>query len=232
MAQSVEPVGTSDKTRAKPRSAPRPKRRTTPVPVPVPAPKAPAAGRPSHWRSRGGRAAKTMLRSLALLLLVLCVLELLRITLVPTPGSVAFTRPNMHPFATIRLYLKEGTVEEQIFQIGGNVALGFILGFLLPQITPYLRGLIRIEAVTALFVAGIELVQHYFIPGTTVTIDVLILTAAGAALGYVLLGRLFGMRLHPHHLHWWQQILVRRRDRARGLVPTAEADDRRAPERG
>jgi len=205
MVQSVETVEATGKSRAKPRSAPRPK------------PKPPAAGPPLHWHSPGGRAAKAMLRSFALLLLVLSVLELLRITLVPTPGSVAFTRPNMHPFATIRLYLREGTVEEQVFQIGGNLALGFSLGFLLPQITPYLRGLIRVEAVAALFVAGIELVQHYFVPGTTVTIDVLILTAAGAALGYIPLGRMFGMRLHPHHLHWWQQILAGHLARRRGF---------------
>ena len=171
-----------------------------------------------HWQSRGQRAAKAMLQSLALLLLVLSVLELLRITLVPTPGSVAFSHPNLHPFASVHLYLSEGTVQEQVFQIGGNVALGFLLGFLLPQITPQLRGLIRVEAFTALFVVGIQLVQYYCIPGTPLTIDVLILTAIGAAAGYLPLGRMFGMRLHPNHLHWWQRKLKTSVARRRGKM--------------
>jgi hypothetical protein len=66
-------------------------------------------------------------------------------------------------------------------------------------------------------VAGIEGVQYLFMPGTPLTVDVLILTAVGAALGYVPLGRLFGMRLHPDHLHWWQHILARHAARRRGL---------------
>lgn len=202
----------------KSRSKPKPgsKRKSSLSMVQAAATKARAAANHLHWRTPGGRAAKAMLRTLALLLLVLSIFELLRITLVPTPGSVTFTHPNMHPFATIRLYLREGTVEEQVFQIGGNIALGFILGFLLPQITPVLRGLIRVEIVTVLFVAGIELIQHFFIPGTTLTIDDVILTAGGAALGYVPLGRMFGMRLHPYHLHWWQQILKRHVSSRRG----------------
>ncbi len=187
----------------KPRS-PRRKAAAEPDAQPQPQPR-----QRLHWQSRGERAAKAILRSLALLLLVLSVLELLMITLVPTPGAVAFSHPNAHPFAAIRLYLTMGTIQEQVFQIGGNLALGFALGFLLPQITPQLRGLIRVEAFTALFVTGIEAVQYLFIPGTPLTVDVLILTAIGAALGYVPLGRMFGMRLHPNHLHWWQRRLSR-----------------------
>jgi glycopeptide antibiotics resistance protein len=169
-----------------------------------------------HWRTAPGRAARAVVRSLALLLLVLSVLEMLLITLVPTPGSVTYSHPNMHPFATIRLYLREGTVEEQFLQIGGNIALGFVLGFLLPQITPYLRGLLRVEVVTAVLIAVVELVQHLFISGTTINIDDLILAGAGAAVGYFPLGRMFGMRLHPHHLHWWQRILARLVERRSG----------------
>jgi hypothetical protein len=161
-----------------------------------------------HWRTPAGRAAKAAVRSLALLLLFLSVLEILRITLVPTPGSVVYSGPDMRPLDTVRLYLRDGTVEEQVFQIGGNVALGLVLGFLLPQITPYLRGLIRVELVTGLVVVVIEAIQHFFIPGTALTVDDLILAGAGAALGYFPLGRMFGMRLHPHHLHWWQRLLA------------------------
>jgi len=39
-------------------------------------------------------------------------------------------------------------------------------------------------------------------------VDDIILAAVGAAVGYVPLGRMFGMRLHPHHLHWWQRLLA------------------------
>ena len=173
---------------------------------------------PLHWRTRGGRAARVMLSSLALLLLILSTLELLRLTFIPTPGSVAFAHTNLHPLATIRLYMRYGTVQEQIFQIGGNLAMGVALGFLLPQITPYLRGLIRIEIVTVVFAALVELVQHYFIAGSSLNADDVLLAAAGAALGYVPLGRMFGMRLYPDHLHWWQRLLARflGRRRARG----------------
>jgi hypothetical protein len=182
-----------------------------------PAPKMAAAapGPVLHWRTPTGRAALAMVRSLALILLALAVFEALRITLVPTPNSVVFSRPNMHPFATIRLYLHDGTVEERFLQIGGNIAMGFVLGFLLPQITPRLRGLLRVEAVTAVLISAVDLLQHLAIRGTSVNIDDLILAGAGAALGYVPLGRMFGMRLHPHHLHWWQRILARSVDRGR-----------------
>ena len=170
----------------------------------------------SHWRTRSGRAARAMLSSLALLLLILSVLEILRITFVPSPGSVAFAHTNLHPFATIRLYLRDGTIQEKIFQIGGNLAIGVALGFLLPQITPYLRGLIRAEIVTIVFAVLVELVQHYFIAGSSLNADDVILAAAGAALGYIPLGRMFGMRLYPDHLHWWQRILARSVERRRG----------------
>jgi VanZ family protein len=171
-----------------------------------------------HWRTRGGRAARLMLRSLALLLLILCVLEILRLTFVPSPGSVAFAHTNLHPFATIRLLMRDGTVEQKIFQIGGNIAIGVALGFLLPQITPYLRGLIRVEIVTVVFSVLVELLQHYLTAGSSLNSDDVILAAAGAVLGYVPLGRMFGMRLYPDHLHWWQRRLARsvERRRARG----------------
>ena len=157
-----------------------------------------------------------MLRSLALLLLTLSALEILHLTLIPTPGSVAFSHTNLHPFATIRLYLHYGTVQQQILQIGGNIAMGVALGFLLPQITPYLRGLIRIEIVTVIFMAFVEVAQHYFIARSSLNIDGVILAAIGAALGYVPLGRMFGMRLYPDHLHWWQRRLARTVERRRG----------------
>jgi VanZ like protein len=180
------------------------------------APQPRARRTPLHWRTRSGRAARAMLSSLALLLLILSVLEILRITFVPSPGSVNFAHTNLHPFATIRLYLRDGTIQQKIFQIGGNLAIGVALGFLLPQITPYLRGLIRVEIVTIVFAVLVELVQHYFIAGSSLNTDDVILAAAGAALGYIPLGRMFGMRLYPDHLHWWQRMLARSVERRRG----------------
>ena len=166
-----------------------------------------------HWRTRGGRAARWMLRSLALLLLSLCTLEILRMTLTPSPDSVHISHLNLRPFASIRLYLRYGTLQQQILQIGGGLAIGAVLGFLLPQITPRLRGLIRVEFVTTVFIVLVELAQHFVLVRRPLDVDDLILAAVGAAIGYVPLGRMFGMRLHPDHLHWWQRALARVADR-------------------
>lgn len=162
-----------------------------------------------HWETRGGRAARVMLRSLAALLLSLCAIEILRLTLTPSPASVGIAHANVHPLATIRLYLRYGTLREQLLQIGGNIAIGVPMGFLLPQITPRLRGLLRVVLVTSVFITLIELTQWLFVRGRAFDVDDVILAAVGAALGYVPLGRMFGMRLHPYHLHWWQRRLAR-----------------------
>lgn len=176
--------------------------------------RSPASPKATQWRTPGGRAARLMLRSLALLLLSLCAIEIARLTLTPSPASVGIAHTNLHPFSTIRLYLRYGSLREQILQIGGNIAIGVPLGFLLPQITPRLRGLIRVELATAVFIALIELFQHFFVEGRSFDVDDLILAAIGAAIGYVPLGRMFAMRLHPNHLHWWQRVLARSRARA------------------
>lgn len=164
-----------------------------------------------HWSSRRGHAAQLMVRSLAALLLSLCAIEILRLTLAPSPASVGIAHANLHPFATIRLYLRHGSLHQQILQIGGNVAIGVPLGFLLPQITPRLRGLLRILLVTCVFIVLIELAQWLFVRGRAFDVDDVICAAAGAALGYLPLGRMFGMRLHPDHLHPWQRLLAGRR---------------------
>jgi hypothetical protein len=160
-----------------------------------------------QWNSRRGRAAQLLVRSLATLLLSLCAVEILRLTLTPSPLSVGIAHANLHPFATIRLYLRYGSLRQQALQIGGNAAIGVPLGFLLPQITPRLRGLLRIILVTGVFVTLIELAQWMFVRGRAFDVDDIILAAIGACIGYVPLGRMFGMRLHPDHLHWWQRLL-------------------------
>lgn len=202
----------------KPRSTTAEKKPSAPKkssPATKPASPAPAFSRASQWRTPAGRAARLMLRSLALLLLSLCAIEIARLTLTPSPGSIGIAHTNLHPFSTIRLYLRYGTLRQQILQIGGNIAIGVPLGFLLPQILPHLRGLIRVELVTAVFIALIELGQHFFVAGRSFDVDDLILAAIGAALGYIPLGRMFALRLHPQHRHWWQRALANARARAR-----------------
>ena len=159
------------------------------------------------WNGRRGRATVLMLRSLALLLFSLCAAEILRLTLTPSPASVGIAHTNLKPGATIRLYLHYGTLRQQILQIGGNIAIGVPMGFLLPQISPRFRGLIRVVLTTVVFIGLLELAQHFFVRGRSFDVDDLILAAAGAVLGYVPLGRMFGLRLHPEHRHWWQRRL-------------------------
>lgn len=159
------------------------------------------------WNGRRGRATVLMLRSLALLLFSLCAVEILRLTLTPSPASVGIAHTNLKPGASIRLYLHYGTLRQQILQLGGNIAIGVPMGFLLPQITPRLRGLIRVVLATVVFIGLLELAQHFFVRGRSFDVDDLILAAAGAVLGYVPLGRMFGLRLHPEHRHWWQRRL-------------------------
>lgn len=164
-----------------------------------------------HWSSRRGRAALLLLRTLAALLLSLCAVEIFRLTLTPSPASVGIAHANLHPLATIRLYLRYGSLREQILEIGGNILIGVPMGFLLPQITPRLRGLLRVVLVTCVFITLIELTQWLFVRGRAFDVDDIICAAVGAAIGYLPLGRMFGMRLHPYHLHWWQRQLRRRR---------------------
>lgn len=202
--QSPTPVPSPSPSPSPKKRSPTPK---SPSPSPSPAPRA------YSWRTPAGRAARLMLRSLALLFLSLCALEILRLTLTPSPGSIGVAHTNLHPFSTIRLFLRYGTLRQQIMQIGGNIAIGVPLGFLLPQITPRLRGLMRVELVTAVFIALIELGQHFFVAGRSFDVDDLILAALGAAIGYVPLGRMFALRLHPHHQHWWQRALSNARTR-------------------
>ena len=185
----------------------------------------------THWRTRGGRAARWMLRSLALLFLSLCTLEILRMTLTPSPDSVHLSHLNLRPFASIRLYLRYGTLQQQILQIGGGLAIGAVLGFLLPQITPRLRGLIRVELVTTVFITFVELAQHFVLIRRPLDVDDLILAAIGAAIGYVPLGRMFGMRLYPDHLHWWQRALGRFAERRKAKRTSSRPTRKSAPQR-
>ena len=179
------------------------------------------AGRPD--RPVPGRAGvgATLVRALAfsfaLLCLATCVAVVLELTLAPSPASVGIAHTNLRPGATIRLYLDQPSVREAVLQIGGNILIGVPFGLLLPVLTPRLRGLLRVLAVTAGAILLVELAQHFFVEGRSFDVDDIILAAFGAALGYLPLGRLLARWVHPRHRHWWQ----RARDTLLGRRPAA-----------
>jgi glycopeptide antibiotics resistance protein len=165
-----------------------------------------------------------MLRTLALTLLVLCVVEVLRVTLASSPASVGIAHTNLHPGASIRQYLHHGSLRTQLLQLGGNMVIGAPLGFLLPQITPRMRSGIRVTAVALLFFTVVEAAQHLVATGRSFDVDDILLGTAGAVIGYYPLGRMFAKRLHPEHRHGWQRRLDRRRLGERKQPPRKRPD--------
>lgn len=168
------------------------------------------AARRRRWGTLAGRV-------FAVLVLAVCGAVLLKLTLSPSPRSVGIAHTNLKPGSTIRLYLRYGTLHEQIVELGGNVLIGVPFGLLLPTVSPRLRGLIRVLLVTGMVITLIELVQHFFVRGRSFDVDDIILAAVGAAIGYLPIGRYLALRLHPEHRHWWQRrldaISARRRSR-------------------
>jgi VanZ like family len=204
--RSMKPESTKDES-AKARS---PKADPAkPARVRTPAARAPRA----QARSKPVRFAYAAARALALLVLTACFVEVLRLTLSPSPASVGIAHTNLHPGATIRLYLEQPSVREAVIQIGGNILIGVPFGLLLPMLYPRTRGLIRVVLVTSFVILLIELTQHYFIKGRSFDVDDIILAAVGAAIGYVPLGRRFGRMTHPDHRHWWERQWERMRTR-------------------
>jgi glycopeptide antibiotics resistance protein len=191
--------------------ADQPSRRRRGV-APGPAAEPPA---PARTRSSAERFIFGLARALALLILTACFVEVLRLTLTPSPASVGIAHTNLHPGATIRLYLDQPSVREAAIQIGGNILIGVPFGLLLPILYPRTRGLIRVVLITSVVIFLIELTQHFFVVGRSFDVDDIILAAVGAALGYLPFGRRFGRLVHPEHRHGWQ----RRLDRARASRP-------------
>lgn len=164
-------------------------------------------------RSRSKRFFYGLARALALLILTACFVEVLRLTLTPSPASVGIAHTNLDPGSTIKLYLDQPSVRQAVIQIGGNILIGVPFGLLLPTLYPRTRGLIRVVLLTCLVILLIELAQHYFVAGRSFDVDDIILAAIGAAIGYLPLGRRFGRMVHPDHRHWWQRELERMRAR-------------------
>jgi glycopeptide antibiotics resistance protein len=166
----------------------------------------PRAIRRRRWGSIAGRV-------IALLCLSVFGAVLLKLTLTPSPASVGIAHTNLHPGATIRLYLKYASLHEAALEIGGNVLVGVPFGLLLPTVSPRFRGLIRVLLTTGFCITLVELAQHFFVRGRSFDVDDIILAGVGAAVGYLPLGRYLALRLHPEHRHWWQRRLdaLRRR---------------------
>ncbi|MFD3325528.1 VanZ family protein [Streptomyces sp. NPDC058701] len=134
---------------------------------------------------------------------------LARLTLEPSPASVALTYSNVHPGQSIRAYLDHGTAREAARQLGGNLLLGVPFGVLLPVLVPQARGLARVAVSTTVVMVLVELVQGALVTGRAFDIDDVILNTAGALLGYLLLGRRLGRAVHPRRRHWWHRFTRR-----------------------
>jgi len=162
-------------------------------------------------------------RAVALLTIALCAAVVLKLTLAPSRASVGIAHTNLKPGATIRLYLNQATLREAVLELGGNIALGVPLGLLLPVISPRFRGLLRVMLVAALAFTLLETAQRLFVEGRSFDVDDIILAVAGAAIGYLPIGRYLGLRLHPEHRHWWQRRLSGVPYRSRSLGHVREA---------
>lgn len=121
---------------------------------------------------------------------------LARLTLEPSPASVDLTHTNLHPGASLKLYLDQPETRDAVKQIGGNILLGVPFGILVPIIAPKTRGLIRIALLTAVVMLLVEFAQGALVEGRAFDIDDVILNTSGALIGYLLLGRRLSRAVH------------------------------------
>lgn len=117
--------------------------------------------------------------------------------LLADPGSWL----NVVPLQTIGELLGRTSSSQAVRQIGGNLGLLVPLGFLLPALSPRLRGW-RAFALSAVGVAvGIEAMQFLGrasgLVARSVDIDDVILNALGAALGFLLYRASIAFISHP-----------------------------------
>ncbi|WP_052442863.1 VanZ family protein [Streptacidiphilus neutrinimicus] len=139
---------------------------------------------------------RTLVRGTALLAFAACAAVVVKLTLTPSPASAGIAHTNLHPGATIGLYLDQPSVREALLQIGGNIAVGMPFGLLLPVVSRSLRGPVRVTLLTAAFITVIEGLQHYFVEGRSFDVDDIILAAAGALVAYLVAGRPLSGRIH------------------------------------
>ncbi|MFF4750904.1 VanZ family protein [Streptomyces sp. NPDC002514] len=172
--------------------------------------KARGAGGPRRGVRKAGGAARPPgadrhalpwpVRLAAMLVAFVCMVAfavvLARLTLVPSPASVALTHSNLRPGSSLRAYLDQPGLRDAAKQIGGNVLLGLPFGVLVPVLAPRARGILHVLLLTAMVMLLVELVQGALITGRAFDIDDVILNTAGALAGYLFLGRRLGRAVH------------------------------------
>ncbi|MFF4803093.1 VanZ family protein [Streptomyces sp. NPDC001351] len=132
----------------------------------------------------------------AFVFMVAFAVVLARLTLEPSPASVAMAHTNLHPGSTLRLYLDQPAFRDAVKQIGGNVLLGVPFGILVPVVAPRARGLLRVLLLTAVVMLLVEFAQGALVEGRAFDIDDVILNTTGALVGYLLLGRRLSRAVH------------------------------------
>lgn len=121
---------------------------------------------------------------------------LARLTLDPSPASVSIAHTNLHPGATLRIYLDQPAFRDAVKQIGGNVLLGVPFGILVPVLAPGARGVLRVLLLTAIVMLLVEMAQGALVTGRAFDVDDVILNTTGALVGWLLLGRRLGRAVH------------------------------------
>lgn len=133
---------------------------------------------------------------LAFVCMVAFAVVLARLTLRPSPASVALTHSNLHPGRSLQAYLNQAQLRDALKQVGGNIVLGIPFGVLVPVLAPRARGVLRVLFLTALVMLMVELTQGALITGRAFDIDDVILNTSGALVGWLLLGRRLGRAVH------------------------------------
>ena len=121
---------------------------------------------------------------------------LAKLTLDPSPASVSIAHTNLHPGATLKIYLDQPAFRDAVKQIGGNILLGVPFGILVPVLAPGARGVLRVLLLTATVMLLVELAQGALVTGRAFDVDDVILNTTGALVGWLLLGRRLGRAVH------------------------------------
>ncbi|MGQ4365009.1 VanZ family protein [Streptomyces sp. SAS_272] len=150
--------------------------------------------------AKTGRPLPFPLRLLAMLcafaFMVAFAVALARVTLEPSPASVALVHSNLRPGDSLRAYLDQPELRDAVKQIGGNLLLGVPFGVLVPVVAPQARGLLRVLLLTAAVMLLVEFAQGALVTGRAFDIDDVILNTSGALIGYLILGRRIGRAVH------------------------------------
>ncbi|MCT9081339.1 VanZ family protein [Streptomyces fulvoviolaceus] len=149
---------------------------------------------------RGRRPLPVPVRVLAMLcafaFMVAFAVVLARLTLQPSPASVALTHTNLHPGRSMQAYLDQPALRDAVKQIGGNLLLGVPFGLLVPVLAPRTRGILRVLLLTAIVMLLVECAQGALVTGRAFDVDDVILNTTGALVGYLLLGRRLSRAVH------------------------------------